>query len=523
MKQSIFKTIALTVCVMSLFAFLSIDSVAAATTALTPNTCPAGQTYVTSYSKCIAYTYGSSSTHDARYDGLIHENATVQSKVFFTVGATNYAVYYALDLADVGRLVVASRPVTGGIVTRNEINTMVYYLLTFNATNNKVFGVEANGNTFQVNYLNATESFIGKFSVGPGAVEQTGTLTQAPNGVIYLAPSDYGDGNVLYKLTEAGDASTVTVSQSKGTFYSFVVDSNSNVYMAIVTELAVELGGNATVQLIKIDATDAITVYPTTYSHPYIDSVSIAKITNAKFHIKFNEAQTWGAAYYVIADTSTMKEYEYTSILTQPNSDIVHSKMTTDGILYFVSTTYNPELDQAEYQYGKINENGEYTILHSDPVGEMKYIRISIDTNNDIIYSSTSSNDGITRLYSVDYNFPPTIPTTLKNVYFTFWTIKYGNYVTPTKMRLGDNISLKNYDPKKIKLLAISLYDYTTKGNQCYSRTWKNSTQIYIKTCALLPKGRKYAYIFTFKDVSTGTIVKKYFTFNTIRAGVVTK
>jgi subtilisin family serine protease len=107
-------------------------------------------------------------------------------------------------------------------------------------------------------------------------------------------------------------------------------------------------------------------------------------------------------------------------------------------------------------------------------------------------------------------------------VYFTFWTIRYGNYASPTKLRSGDNISLKNYNASKVQLLSISLYDYTTKKNQCYTRTWKSSTQIYMKTCANLPTGRKYAFIFKFKEKATGVVKTMYFVVNTIRPGVVT-
>jgi hypothetical protein len=116
----------------------------------------------------------------------------------------------------------------------------------------------------------------------------------------------------------------------------------------------------------------------------------------------------------------------------------------------------------------------------------------------------------------------PTVPTTLKNVYFTFGKLRYGRYAGPSQLRAGDYIYLKNYDPKKLKLLAISLYDYTKKGNQCYTRTWRNSTTMYMRTCSLLPTKRKYAFIFTFRDTATSVVVKKYFVVNTISSGTVT-
>jgi sugar lactone lactonase YvrE len=114
------------------------------------------------------------------------------------------------------------------------------------------------------------------------------------------------------------------------------------------------------------------------------------------------------------------------------------------------------------------------------------------------------------------------VPTTLKNVYFTFGKLRYGRYATPSQMRTGDMIYLKNYNPKQVKLLAISLYDYKIKGNQCYSRTWRSSTSMYMKTCGLLPTKRQYAFIFTFKDLATGVTIKKYFVVNTISSGTVT-
>jgi hypothetical protein len=110
------------------------------------------------------------------------------------------------------------------------------------------------------------------------------------------------------------------------------------------------------------------------------------------------------------------------------------------------------------------------------------------------------------------------IPATLRNLYPTFGKYRYGRYVAPYAARSGDMAYLKNYDPKKVQLLSISLYDYSSHKNQCYSRTWKSSTSLYIKTCANLPTGRGYAYIFTFRDIATGKILKKYFVINTLGA-----
>jgi hypothetical protein len=118
---------------------------------------------------------------------------------------------------------------------------------------------------------------------------------------------------------------------------------------------------------------------------------------------------------------------------------------------------------------------------------------------------------------------PTALPLTLKNVYFTFGKLLYGRYASPSTLRRGDYIYLKNYDPRKIKLLSISLYDYIKDGNQCYSRTWRTSTSMYMKTCGLLPTKRKYTFIFKFQDIQTGVIVKKHFVVNTISAGTITK
>lgn len=109
----------------------------------------------------------------------------------------------------------------------------------------------------------------------------------------------------------------------------------------------------------------------------------------------------------------------------------------------------------------------------------------------------------------------PELPTTLKNVYFTFGYLKYNQTYTPSRLRSGDYIYLKNYDPKKLQLLAISLYDYTTKGNQGYTRTWKSWNSMYMRTNYLLPPNRQYAFIFTFRDVATGVSSKKYFVLHT--------
>jgi hypothetical protein len=114
------------------------------------------------------------------------------------------------------------------------------------------------------------------------------------------------------------------------------------------------------------------------------------------------------------------------------------------------------------------------------------------------------------------------MPDTLKRVYFTFGKLRYGRYASSSQLRYGDYIYLKNYDPKKIKLLAISLYDYTLARNQGYTRTWRSSTHMYMRTNYYLPNKRKYAFIFTFQDIATSAVIKKYFVVNNISSTTIT-
>lgn len=107
------------------------------------------------------------------------------------------------------------------------------------------------------------------------------------------------------------------------------------------------------------------------------------------------------------------------------------------------------------------------------------------------------------------------LPATLKNVYFVFGRMSYNKTYTTSHVRRWDIIYLKNYDPKKLRVRQMFLYDYTKKGNQGYTRYWRNSTSMSVRTNYLLPRYRKYAYVIEFEDIATGARAKKYFVFYT--------
>lgn len=107
------------------------------------------------------------------------------------------------------------------------------------------------------------------------------------------------------------------------------------------------------------------------------------------------------------------------------------------------------------------------------------------------------------------------IPDTLKNVYFTFGNLKYNQTVPSSQLFTGDMVYLKYYNPQKLKVTQFFLYDYVKRGNQGFTKTWKTSTTLFVRTNYLIPRGRKYAYVVEFQDTTTGAKAKKYFVFYT--------
>ncbi len=105
----------------------------------------------------------------------------------------------------------------------------------------------------------------------------------------------------------------------------------------------------------------------------------------------------------------------------------------------------------------------------------------------------------------------PTIPISLQNVYFTFGRYRYGKTTTASDLYRGDTLYVKNFDPKKLRILQLFLYDYVKKGNQGYTERIINSTTRFAKTNYLLPRNRQYAYVMKFQDIETGIIMTKYF------------
>lgn len=105
----------------------------------------------------------------------------------------------------------------------------------------------------------------------------------------------------------------------------------------------------------------------------------------------------------------------------------------------------------------------------------------------------------------------PTTPASLQNVYVTFAKFKYNKYVSPSALRTGDTVYIKNYNTSKLKLLQVFLYDYAKKGNQGFTKSKVTTSSMFLRTTSLLPTGKRYAYVFKFQDKATGIIATKYF------------
>lgn len=143
-------------------------------------------------------------------------------------------------------------------------------------------------------------------------------------------------------------------------------------------------------------------------------------------------------------------------------------------------------------------------------------------TNDNVVYSFVCTYDRSSTLAVEEYRTEEGILTTtvslpivLTNVYFTFGKLRYNQTVFSSQLRAIDTVYLKNYNPSQVRLTQFFLYDYVKKGNQGFTKTWRNSTSFTLRTNYLLPAPRKYAYVAEFQDISTGTKIKKYFVFFT--------
>ncbi len=111
----------------------------------------------------------------------------------------------------------------------------------------------------------------------------------------------------------------------------------------------------------------------------------------------------------------------------------------------------------------------------------------------------------------------PTLPASLQNVYTTFAKFKYGKYIAPAALKKGDTIYLKNFDPNKVKVIQIFLYDYAKKGNQGYVQSKVTKNSMFLRTTGTLPSNKQYAYVVKLQDKATKIITTKYFLFYTAK------
>ncbi|MCC7304432.1 S8 family serine peptidase [bacterium] len=136
--------------------------------------------------------------------------------------------------------------------------------------------------------------------------------------------------------------------------------------------------------------------------------------------------------------------------------------------------------------------------------------------NYDFVCDFDRTDTGIVENYrskSVIRTTKVDLPTTLKNVYITFGKLRYNRLVSNGTLRAGDTMYLKNYDPKKLKLLQVFLYDFNKHGNQGFKTSRITTYSRFVRTSYNLVSGRQYAYVAKFQDRATGIIVTKYFVF----------
>lgn len=103
-------------------------------------------------------------------------------------------------------------------------------------------------------------------------------------------------------------------------------------------------------------------------------------------------------------------------------------------------------------------------------------------------------------------------------VYATFGTLRYNKYASPFSLYRGDYAYLKNYVPSDITLIQVFLYDYNKKGNQGFTKSSIKTNSMYLRTNYLLPVGKRYAYVFKFKDKTSEAITTKYFVVYTTKS-----
>lgn len=265
--------------------------------------------------------------------------------------------------------------------------------------------------------------------------------------------------------------------------------------------------------------------YDTTFGNGVLDLSQIYSATAVTYPSPINPVKK-GVTY-----TQNIEITNNSTFAAQINSCTVTSKNTTrtqTAPAFSISL-----ISQGATQITSISENTLYSTVTFDspvafaagatvPLSATFTVHTSVQPNDIILFGVECAYDQTGSPETESYRTSPTktlftadLPTTLTNVYFTFGRLRYGKTFTTSQLRSWDMVYLKNYDPKKIKVTQFFLYDYVKKGNQGFTKIWKSSTSLSVRTNYLLPTKRKYAYIMEFQDIATGIKVKKYFVFYT--------
>lgn len=265
--------------------------------------------------------------------------------------------------------------------------------------------------------------------------------------------------------------------------------------------------------------------YDTTFGNGIVDLSQIFSATSVSYLSQINPVKK-GVTY-----TQNIELANNSTFAAQINSCTFTSKNTTrtQTVPAFTISL----VSQGATQISSISENTQYSSISFDtpvtfaagatvPLSATFTVHSDVQPNDVILFGAECTYDQTGSPETESYRTSPTktlftadLPTTLTNVYFTFGRLRYGKTFTSSQLYSWDTVYLKNYDPKKLKVTQFFLYDYVKKGNQGFTKLWKSSTTLNVRTNYLLPTKRKYAYVMEFQDIATGIKVKKYFVFYT--------
>lgn len=106
---------------------------------------------------------------------------------------------------------------------------------------------------------------------------------------------------------------------------------------------------------------------------------------------------------------------------------------------------------------------------------------------------------------------PSFIPSSLQNVTFYFSKLRENQTYTSKQLYQGDTMRFRNFDPKKVRVVHVALFDYSLQYYRPIVITKRTSSSMHVRSQYLLPSKRSYAYIVRFEDIATKqTVTRSY-------------